>query len=64
MLEGFGRLFAQVQAVDKCLAEAHQFRIDTAGGVGRPTPEEAHRDRVDFVVELLVARQGVRGDET
>ena len=64
MLEGFGRLFAQVQAVDKCLAEAQQFPIDTAGGVDRPTPEEAHRDGVNFFVVLLVALQGVRNDET
>jgi hypothetical protein len=26
--------------------EAHQFRIDTAEGIGRPTPEGAHRDGV------------------
>ena len=60
----FGRLFAQVQAVDKWFVEAHQFRIDTAGGVGRPTPEGAHRDGVNFVVVLLVARHGVKGGET
>ena len=24
--------------------EAHQFRIDTLHGIGRPTPEGAHRD--------------------
>src|SRR5690606_11538396 len=27
--------------------EAHQFRIDTGDGIGRPTPEGAHRDGVD-----------------
>ena len=64
LIAGFGRLFAQVQAVDKWFVEAHQFRIDTAGGVGRPTPEGAHRDGVNFVVVLLVARQGVKGGET
>ena len=64
LLTGFGRLFAQVQAVDKWFVEAHQFRIDTAGGVGRPTPEGAHRDGVTFVVGLLVARRGVKGGET
>ena len=64
LLAGFGRLFAQVHAVDKWFVEAHQFRIDTAGGVGRPTPEGAHRDGVNFVVVLLVARQGVKGGET
>ena len=64
LLAGFGRLFAQVQAVDTWFVEAHQFRIDTAGGVGRPTPEGAHRDGVNFVVVLLVARHGVKGGET
>ena len=64
LLAGFGKLFAQVHAVDQWFVEAHQFRIDTAGGVGRPTPEGAHRDGVNFVVVLLVARQGVKGGET
>lgn len=44
--------------------EAHPFRIDTAGGIGRPTPEGAHRDGVDLVAVLLVAREGVKGGET
>ncbi len=64
LLAGFGTLFAQVQTVDKWFVEAHQFRIGTAGGVGRPTPEGAHRDGVNFVVVMLVARHGVKGGET
>jgi hypothetical protein len=64
LISGFGKLFAQVQATGKWFVEAHQFRIDTAGGVGRPTPEGAHRDGVNFVVVLLVTRQGVKGGET
>ena len=64
LIAGFGKLFAQVHATPKWFVEAHQFRIDTAGGVGRPTPEGAHRDGVNFVVVLLVARQGVKGGET
>jgi hypothetical protein len=32
--------------------------------VGRPTPEGAHRDGVDFVVVMMVARHGVKGGET
>jgi hypothetical protein len=44
--------------------EAHQFRIDTAGGIGRPTPEGAHRDGVDLVAVMLVERGGVKGGET
>ena len=44
--------------------EAHVFRIDTAGGIGRPTPEGAHRDGVDLVAVLMVARHRVKGGET
>ncbi len=44
--------------------EAHQFRIDTSDGIGRPTPEGAHRDGVDLVAVFLVDRQGVKGGET
>jgi hypothetical protein len=44
--------------------EAHQFRIDTTDGIGRPTPEGAHRDGVDFVAVILVAREGILGGET
>ncbi len=44
--------------------EAHPFRIDTAGGIGRPTPEGAHRDGVDLVAVLLVERSDVKGGET
>jgi hypothetical protein len=44
--------------------EAHQFRIDTEHGIGRPTPEGAHRDGVDFIAIVLVARERVIGGET
>ena len=44
--------------------EAHQFRIDTTDGIGRPTPEGAHRDGVDFVAVLLIDRVDVKGGET
>lgn len=44
--------------------EAHQFRIDTTDGIGRPTPEGAHRDGVDFVAVALVGRSAVKGGET
>jgi hypothetical protein len=33
--------------------EAHPFRIDTTDGIGRPTPEGAHRDGVDLVAVFL-----------
>mgnify|MGYP002662288032 CR=1 FL=1 len=44
--------------------EAHQFRIDTTDGIGRPTPEGAHRDGVDLVAVFLVERSGIKGGET
>jgi hypothetical protein len=44
--------------------EAHQFRIDTASGIGRPTPEGAHRDGVDLVAVFLVERHRIKGGES
>ena len=44
--------------------EVHQFRIDTKDGIGRPTPEGAHRDGVDFVAVLLMNRQFIKGGES
>ncbi len=64
LLEALGRLFAQVNPVDRWYIEAHQFRIDSVNGIGRPTPEGAHRDGVDFVAVILVERHNVKGGET
>ena len=64
LVAALGRLLAEVRPVARWHIESHQFRIDTVGGVGRPTPEGAHRDGVDFVVVLLVARHAVKGGET
>jgi hypothetical protein len=64
LLASLGELFARLQPVSRWYLEAHQFRIDTAGGIGRPTPEGAHRDGVDFVAVVLVGRRAVRGGET
>lgn len=64
LLQALGSLFAQVTAVDRWYIEAHQFRIDATDGIGRPTPEGAHRDGVDFVAVILVGRRNVRGGET
>jgi hypothetical protein len=50
--------------VKKWCIEAHQFRIDTTDGIGRPTPEGAHRDGVDWVAVFMVNRQGIKGGET
>jgi hypothetical protein len=64
LVRGLGLLFAEVRAEKEWFVEAHAFRIDPREGVGRPTPEGAHRDGVDFVAVVLVDRQGVRGGET
>ena len=64
LLIGLGELFNQVRPAPQWFIEAHPFRIDTTDGVGRPTPEGAHRDGVDFVAVILVERQAVRGGET
>ena len=64
LLAAFGRVFGAVRDVPRCYVEAHQFRIDTTDGVGRPTPEGAHRDGVDFVAVVLVAREHIKGGET
>ena len=64
LLTGLGQLFTQVRSTPQWFIEAHQFRIDTREGVGRPTPEGAHRDGVDFVAVVLIARHGIRGGET
>jgi hypothetical protein len=49
---------------ERWFVEAHPFRIDTTDGIGRPTPEGAHRDGVDLVVVVLVGRDNVKGGET
>jgi len=64
LLSQLGRLFAEVRPVKQWFIEAHQFRIDTRDGVGRPTPEGAHRDGVDFVAVILIGRKNIRGGET
>jgi len=64
LLAGLGNLFAALHPTERWYIEAHQFRIDTAEGIGRPTPEGAHRDGVDFVAVILVERRDVRGGET
>jgi hypothetical protein len=59
-----GCALARIKPVPQWSVEAHQFRVDTTGGIGRPTPEGAHRDGVDFVVVIMVGRHQVKGGET
>jgi hypothetical protein len=64
VVTGIASLCRDVRPAPRWYVEAHQFRIDTAGGIGRPTPEGAHRDGVDFVAVLLIRRSGIKGGET
>jgi hypothetical protein len=64
ILLAFAGLASQLRGAQPWYVEAHQFRIDTQGGIGRPTPEGAHRDGVDFVAVVLVGREGIKGGET
>lgn len=64
LLVGLAATCSQRLGAQPWFVEAHQFRIDTTDGIGRPTPEGAHRDGVDLVAVLLVGRQGVKGGET
>jgi hypothetical protein len=64
LLQAMARISSEVKGPQPWYIEAHQFRIDTEGGIGRPTPEGAHRDGVDLVAVFLVAREGVKGGET
>lgn len=46
-------------------AELHQFRIEArAGEDAQPTPEGVHRDGVDWVLVMLVARENVAAGVT
>ena len=64
LLARLGERASALRGAQPWFVEAHPFRIDTAGGIGRPTPEGAHRDGVDLVAVILAARQGVKGGET
>jgi len=64
VLLAFAGLASRLKGVQPWYVEAHQFRIDTTDGIGRPTPEGAHRDGVDFVAVILVSREGIKGGET
>jgi hypothetical protein len=59
-----GHVASKMHGAQTWYAEAHQFRIDTADGIGRPTPEGAHRDGVHLVAVFLVGRHHIKGGET
>jgi hypothetical protein len=64
LLLGLAHVLNSVKPATTWFVEAHQFRIDTTDGIGRPTPEGAHRDGVDFVAVFLLNRVGIKGGET
>ena len=64
LLRWLARVADALQGTQPWYGEAHQFRIDTTDGIGRPTPEGAHRDGVDLVAVFLVARHAIKGGET
>jgi hypothetical protein len=64
LLLGLTNVLSGLKTVTTWFVEAHQFRIDTTDGIGRPTPEGAHRDGVDFVAVFLLNRVGIKGGET
>jgi len=64
LLRALASISSQLKGQQAWFVEAHQFRIDTTDGIGRPTPEGAHRDGVDLVAVFLVGREGIKGGET
>jgi hypothetical protein len=64
LLTAIATVCDSIKGVQTWYVEAHQFRIDTTDGIGRPTPEGAHRDGVDFVAILLISREQVKGGES
>jgi hypothetical protein len=64
---GFCRtLFGAIApAIRSWRIEIHQFRIEARQGEeGRPTPEGAHRDGVDYVLVLLIRRRNIAEGKT
>ena len=64
LLVWLGGVASALRGDQPWFVEAHPFRIDTQDGIGRPTPEGAHRDGVDLVAVFLVNRHAVKGGET
>jgi len=64
VLTGLAQCASALRGPATWYVEAHPFRIDTTDGIGRPTPEGAHRDGVDLVAVLLVSRLNIKGGET
>ncbi len=56
----FHELTAQALRPASWHVECHQFRIEArVGEPGQPTPEGLHRDGVDWVLVMLIARENI-----
>lgn len=64
LLQRLGEAASNLRGARPWFVEAHPFRIDTTDGIGRPTPEGAHRDGVDLVAVFLVGRHAIKGGES
>jgi hypothetical protein len=64
LLTGVGAAASALHGDRPWFVEAHPFRIDTTDGIGRPTPEGAHRDGVDLVAVFMVGRHHIKGGES
>ena len=64
LLRRVGEAATALHGVRPWFVEAHPFRIDTTDGIGRPTPEGAHRDGVDLVAVFMVGRHQIKGGES
>ena len=67
LLAWLAQVASSIKGQQDWYAEAHQFRILThsgIGGIGRPTPDGAHRDGVDLVAVFLLGRHQIKGGET
>jgi hypothetical protein len=64
LLARLGEVATALRGEQPWFVEAHQFRIDTTDGIGRPTPEGAHRDGVELVAVFMLARHNIKGGES
>jgi len=65
LLEFGNRVFTRMSGNHQWHIELHQFRIEARDGrIGKPTPEGAHRDGVDFVIVVMIKRTNIDSGAT
>jgi len=65
LLEFGNRVFSRISGNHQWHIELHQFRIEARDGkLGKPTPEGAHRDGVDFVIVVMIKRVNIDSGST